>query len=111
MLPEIASGCGFDTLRTQPPALAMTLHSHIPSITFLCQNLPVLKSDLSAQHDLPHFASDLPPFERSPVAAGELASGFDLLFGGLVHFDPCFGLFGEVEDFLWVDNTFLDDIV
>ena len=41
----------------------------------------------------------LPAFERSPATAGELLGRADFVFSVFVHFDPCFGLFGEVEDF------------
>ncbi len=85
--------------------------TNIPSITFFCQHLPIFKRDPAAQDNLSHPALDLPPLERSPAAAGEVVRGFDLVFGGLVYFDPGFGLFGEVEDFSWVDDGFLNDIV
>ena len=84
---------------------------NIPSISLFRQHLPILKRDLAPQDNLSHFAFDLPALEGSPAAAGELVSGFYFVFGGLVHFDPGFGLFGEVEDAARVDDTLLNQVV
>jgi hypothetical protein len=38
------------------------------------------------------------PSKRSPATAGEHIGRADLVLCVFVHFDPRFGLFGEVED-------------
>src|SRR5262245_59964806 len=83
------------------------LLADISSGSFFCQYLSVFISSFSTQDNAPHSTLDLPAFERSPAAAGELILGFDFMLCIFVHFDPGLGLFGEVEYFSWVDYTFL----
>lgn len=89
----------------------MTSCSHISPISHLDEDLPVSEGFAAAQDDAGHAALDLPALEGSPAAARELVGGANLIFGFLVHFDPGFGLVGEVEYFLGISVHFFDELV